>query len=89
MVLMAWLRYDVECFQGGGALLWSCVVKHPDVDVTARKEESFILTDAQRQEACHTVHRGALGWGEGWARPSTVVSMEETSETPTQAWESV
>lgn len=65
MVLMAWLKYDMECFQGGGALLCSCAVRHPDVDVTARKEESFIPTDAQRQEACHTVHRGARGWGGG------------------------
>lgn len=62
------------------------------MQVTGRKEEGFIVMSRSRR---HTTpnpgeHREVGSGAEGvkWARASTVVSVEETGETGTQAWES-
>ena len=55
MIVITWLRYHMQCFQGAWDFFKSSgVVRHTDVEMTVRKEEVFILTDPDKRGARHT-----------------------------------
>lgn len=70
------------------------MVRHTDVEVTGRKEEGFIVMPRSRRHTTPNTgeHRevgsGAEGVKGKSGQASTLVSVEETGETGTQAWES-